>query len=388
MCERVVDLAGALRAIVGRLDVQSLSGEDAMELAQTCDDIVRIASAGRALASRRVDETRAWRSSGSSSAIAWMADQMGSTLRHAATALNTAELLDELPEVREAFVEGRLSEAQAAEISAAAVIDRSAERELVALAGHATLAALRERSRDVIAAATGDENKFERIRRRRYFRSWTDRDGAVRIDGLLAPDDAAPFLAVVKIRTHTLQEDAQRAGERELLEAYAADALVSLVDGNGAPDAVVHVHISSEAFERGHTIAGETCRIDGVGPISVGAARRLAAGSIVKILESDGTDVRRVAHAGRTIPAKIRTALEARDPHCVVPGCSRRYGLEIDHIVPFAEGGLTRLDNLARLCRWHHAQKTFNGWRLTGLPGEWSWSRDSQNGRSPPTNDG
>jgi 5-methylcytosine-specific restriction endonuclease McrA len=57
-----------------------------------------------------------------------------------------------------------------------------------------------------------------------------------------------------------------------------------------------------------------------------------------------------VAHVGRTIAARVRTALEARDPMCVVPGCDIRLGLEIDHIVPFAGGGLSMLANLARLC--------------------------------------
>jgi 5-methylcytosine-specific restriction endonuclease McrA len=85
--------------------------------------------------------------------------------------------------------------------------------------------------------------------------------------------------------------------------------------------------------------------------------------------------VTRVAHAGRTIPAHLRSALEARDPTCVVPGCEVRSGLEIDHIVPVSRGGWTRMDNLARLCRYHHGEKTHRGWRLEGGPGNWVWTR-------------
>jgi 5-methylcytosine-specific restriction endonuclease McrA len=39
-------------------------------------------------------------------------------------------------------------------------------------------------------------------------------------------------------------------------------------------------------------------------------------------------------------------------------------GLEIDHIKPFAEGGPASLENLVRLCKRHHLQKTHDGYRL------------------------
>lgn len=80
-----------------------------------------------------------------------------------------------------------------------------------------------------------------------------------------------------------------------------------------------------------------------------------------------------VAHLGRTIPARLRTALQARDTVCAVPGCHNRYHLEIDHIEPFSEGGPTSLDNLVRLCRPHHHMKTNLGFRLIGRSGKWKW---------------
>jgi hypothetical protein len=57
----------------------------------------------------------------------------------------------------------------------------------------------------------------------------------------------------------------------------------------------------------------------------------------------------------------------------VIPGCSERKGLEIDHLVPFAEGGPTSLANLARACHFHHYLKTHHGWVLGGGPGAWTW---------------
>jgi hypothetical protein len=116
-----------------------------------------------------------------------------------------------------------------------------------------------------------------------------------------------------------------------------------------------------------------------VGPVPVAVARRLLDDAILKVLVTKGVEVTAVAHAGRTIPAHVRTALEVRDPVCVVPRCDRRKGLEIDHYrVAFAKGGESRMDNLARLCRYHHYLKTHLGYRLSGGPGAWEWRMPSE----------
>ena len=99
----------------------------------------------------------------------------------------------------------------------------------------------------------------------------------------------------------------------------------------------------------------------------------------LNVLVTDGVDVTAVAHAGRTIPIALRRALVERDPECVVPGCSVSEHLEIDHTVPFAEGGPASLDNLARLCHWHHYLKTHHGHLLErsdpadGSVRTWRW---------------
>jgi hypothetical protein len=205
---------------------------------------------------------------------------------------------------------------------------------------------------------------------------------AIRLDARLAPEDAAPLIAEVNAAAERLRREAAQHGATERREAYAADALVGLATGDHV-EATVNVHVSSSAFERGRTVAGETCRIEGVGPISVWAARRLALAGTVRTVQGDGVDVRHVTRSTRTIPTPVRAALESRDPTCVVPGCNRRYGLEIDHLVPFGRGGRTELANLARLCRWHHAQKTHHGWRLSGSPGAWMWTHPVHGGSEP-----
>jgi Domain of unknown function (DUF222)/HNH endonuclease len=376
MCDSVSDLIDAVRRLVLSLDPTRVRANDAIALVEQFATLERLVAAGRTLAAGRVAETRAWRARGATSARAFVAQRSGTTLKDAAATLQTAAAIERLPDMRDALVAGKLSSAQAAEIGAAGSADPSAVASLLVLAERESLEALRERCRNVAAAAVGDADATERIRRSRHLRHWTEADGAVRLDGRLAADDAAPLLAVIRERADALLGEARRSGRGvERFDAYAADALCSLVREDACAKTVVNVVVSAGALERGTTLAGETSRIPGVGPVSVSAARRLAARGSVKVLERNGIDVRLVAHAGRTIPATLRTALERRDSTCVVPGCNRSRGLEIDHVVPLSEGGITTIANLARLCRWHHAQKTHHRWRLSGEPGGWQWAR-------------
>lgn len=384
--QQLRDAVSAVRGILDELDQTRLSANEAAYLVDSFAELERLSVAGRTLTGRAVAQSDLWQRLGFRTPAQWMAVRSQSTMGAAIATLETGRKLDELPATREAFKAGSLSAHQAREISAAAAADPSAERSLLDVAQTESVAGLRERCRQVIASAVRDSDADERLHRSRYLRHWTDADGAVRLDARLTPDSGARLIASVISRGNAMRDQAHRVGKPERREAYAADALVSLVGGlSSGPRAVVHVHVDHAAWERGHTVGGETCRIPGIGPVPVSAARRLASDGVLKAVLDEAADVRAVAHFGRTIPARLRTALEARDQTCVVDGCDERENLEIDHVQPLAEGGPTRLDNLARLCRYHHAMKTHRGWCLQGKPGAWSWVKTERRaGRSPP----
>jgi 5-methylcytosine-specific restriction endonuclease McrA len=70
----------------------------------------------------------------------------------------------------------------------------------------------------------------------------------------------------------------------------------------------------------------------------------------------------------------VRSALQRRDPVCAVPGCCVRDRLEIHHVVPFAIGGPTTLENLVRICSHHHSRITNDGAELVrDESGGWAW---------------
>jgi hypothetical protein len=379
-----------VRQLVAGLEPERLAPADAVRLVELLGALERVAAAGRALAAVRVADSGAWKSSGQHSAAHWLAAASGTSVGHAATALESARRLRDLPAVDAAARSGALSLAQTTEVASAAGAAPDREADLIELAERSSLAELQHECRAVQASAAGAAqlDRYRRIHERRYARTWTDADGAVRLDARLTPDAGARLRTALEVERDRVFAAARRDGRREPYEAYAADALVALVSRdraegtNRGPRATVHVRVDHAALVRGHTESGETCEIPGVGPIPVATARRLADDSILKILVTDGVDVRAVAHGGRTIPTRLRTALEQRDQCCVVPGCSAREHLEIHHLVPFARGGPTTLGNLARVCTWHHDRITNDGFTLARGEAGWTW-RQPRRARAP-----
>jgi Domain of unknown function (DUF222) len=70
------------------------------------------------------------------------------------------------------------------------------------------------------------------------------------------------------------------------------------------------------------------------------------------------------------VPSKaLAEFVRCRDLTCRWPGCDRpAWHCDLDHTIPFAEGGPTHASNLKCYCRTHHLVKTFWGWRDQQLP--------------------
>jgi hypothetical protein len=76
------------------------------------------------------------------------------------------------------------------------------------------------------------------------------------------------------------------------------------------------------------------------------------------------------------IPDRIREAVILRDKTCYFPYCTRpARACDLDHIVPFAQGGKTSTANLAPGCRRDHRHKTHGDWRVRVIrPGTYEWT--------------
>lgn len=95
--------------------------------------------------------------------------------------------------------------------------------------------------------------------------------------------------------------------------------------------------------------------IDGT-PVNASDMRRLACDAdIVRMVVRGGSEVLDVGRATRTVPSALRRAVEHRDRGCTWDGCDALAGwCDAHHVVHWAVGGPTSLDNLRLLCQRHH----------------------------------
>ena len=230
-----------------------------------------------------------------------------------------------------------------------------------------SLKGLRDRCREVRAAAVDDVEAARRLFTTRRVHTWVDaHDGAYRADVRLHPSAGARLHAALEHKTDEIFTAARHAGRREPRAAYAADALVALVCDGPSKPIDVKLTVDHTAVVRGHLEPGERCELDGLGTVPVTVARALLDDARISVLVRDGTEITTVTSPKRTIPASLRRTLEAKYPVCGNLGCDNDKFLQIDHIVPIADGGPTTIDNTWRLCSHDHDLKTYCGWIVVG----------------------
>jgi hypothetical protein len=322
-----------------------------------------------ARAARRVEDAVTWKKSGHRSAAEWFAEATGTSVGAAARALETARRLEDLPETADAFRAGELSEAQAAEVAAAAAHDPSAEHRLLeTVRSSKSFKGVRDACRDVRVRAVDDRDKARWLHEQRAVHWWTDGNGHWRLDARLAPDDAVWVRSALELKTEELFRAARARGEIEPHRAYRADALVALITGE-APKKPLDARLRAdrEALDRGYVQPGEHCELEGIGPIPVTMARSMLDDARVTLVGHDPSgDITHISSMKRTIPARLRRWVEEAFPCCGVEGCTDTWRLEIDHIVAVEAGGRTEKNNLWRICRHHHKLKTYYRYRVDG----------------------
>ena len=100
--------------------------------------------------------------------------------------------------------------------------------------------------------------------------------------------------------------------------------------------------------------------------LSAQAVRRLACDAEIlpAVLGTQG-QILDIGRSQRLVTTVLWLALVLRDQHCTFPGCTRMpQACEAHHIVHWADGGATSLDNLALLCRRHHTLTHQSPWRI------------------------
>jgi len=309
---------------------------------------------------------------------AWVAWRCALDPRSAREHVRVARALGELPLVHEKFRRGELSFSKVRAITRIATAE--IEEELVEMARWATAAQLERLVRGYRRAVSLESAAA--AHRDRFLACEWDEDGSLIVRGRLAPEDGALFLKAIETGEEAIHErevahaacaqggsaepEPGSGGVREAPRASRADALMEVAERSlsggffrrpaGERHQVV-IHAEAEALAGEGAEAG--CELEDGPAICAESARRLACdASLVS-----------VGRRSRAVPAAMRRALDRRDEcRCRFPGCENRRWIDAHHIVHWARGGETKLDNLVLLCSRHHRLMHEGGFSLAGKP--------------------
>ena len=373
MLAKLQGMKTGLDEVLASLDPETMSPRDAVAVLEVATEINRESAAVMTLVAERAAQAGAWAREGHRSPEDWLATKTGTSFGEAAATLEASAKLPELPRVQAALRQGELSGPRLREIAPAATSEN--EQRLLGAAKRESFTQLRKTCAGEKASARSAEEErahHDRIHRERSHRSWTDAEGAYRYEGKTTAMIGARLEAAIEAEADRVFKQAYAEDRREPAAAYRADAVANLLTGGGASvDTTVLIRVGAD-----HLAGGEGTCETATGPVPVDdAIGAILAGAFVKVLETDGVDVHRVAHPGRHRPAVLDTAVFERDDYrCVRPGCGATQRLQVHHYkIDYGKKGPTAYWNLATLCRHDHDLVTHGGHRLEGGPGKWSW---------------
>jgi hypothetical protein len=338
------------------------------------------------------DACGAWAQWGCRSCAHWVSWHCSIAPVAAREHVRVARRLQELPRIRAAFAEGRLSYSKVRALSRVENVER--EEDLLALAQNASAAQLERIVRAyrgvVTRARSADGGRPER------FVTWHhDDDGALVLQARLPAEEGAVVLAALQAAAASAEAPppeaangadalapagavaeaspaaAQNGGdvraapgasaEAPPIAERRADALVLMADTllAGTPTArpgadrfQVFLHVDTTTL-RNDSDDGRCELADGT-PLASETARRLACDvAIIPLIQRAGRPLG-VGRKTRTVPSGLRRALTSRDRGCRFPGCPNHRTVDAHHIEHWAHGGATTIDNLVLLCRFHH----------------------------------
>jgi hypothetical protein len=293
-----------------------------------------------------------------------------------------ARALETMPQTAAAFEAGELSYSKVRLLAGAAGAHPESFHEhedtLLDVAGRLTVRDLRRAIDYWRHNLDGPEALLEMVERSyvHVARTW---EGMVRIDGLLDPESGETVItaleaAMLPPAARATDEHRPTAGRRRA-EALAGVCRSFLDRGettSGGEPPHITVLVDLETLEGR---AGYVCELDHTGSIPAETARRLACDArVTRVITRGGCQPLDVGRASRTVTPAQRRAVIVRDRHCRYPGCDRpARWCDVHHLVHWADGGPTDLDNLILLCRRHHTlvhERGYPlGWRRTGERG-------------------
>ncbi len=301
---------------------------------------------------REFDERAGWLAWSSPSCSDWLAWRCDISLSAARERVRVAHALLGLPNISQAFAEGRLSYTKVrAQMRVSQLRD---EGELLRFALKHTAMQVEERCRELKCGTVASTGAANSVHARRYLslRRHAER-GTVSITLEVSLEEGELIEKALEVaRDNMAREDGELAGES--WSAQQADALVAMARAylEGGPSAEhrrpnyqVTVHVDRSALVDGRGRSG----------LPIESVRRIACDAeTVTIVEDENEQPLSVGRTTRTVPKRLHQALWARDKGCTFPGCHRTLFVDAHHVKHWVQGGETSLENLLLLCTRHH----------------------------------
>ncbi len=135
------------------------------------------------------------------------------------------------------------------------------------------------------------------------------------------------------------------------------DAHLDLSTGPVKPNVQIVLHCTPDS---------PIARMEGHGPVTIAYARHLISHIAGQVRVQPVIDLNQGASVDAyEIPNRLREAVHLIHPGDVFPyAANLTKNVDLDHQVPYAEGGPTSTDNLGPLTRTHHRTKTHAGWEV------------------------
>ncbi len=294
----------------------------------------------------------------------WLVFDLGVEPKTARSWVRVSRLLVDLPLVREAFRTGAVSFDEVRILCRYATPEK--ERGLLGLTRFTPV--------DELSAAVREELEIERSRPKNAVEHewlemwWSEDESFLKLRGEIAGVDGLAVETTLRQLASRAPLDPVTGLHRDPALANA-EALVQVVSEAAGSDAdhdratlVVH-------FNAGDLESGTTSGLAGEQAIDSHELRRLLCDSRLQPALDDPSGVTvGVGRTSRKIPAWLRRLVEGRDGGCRFPGCGRTRWTQVHHLVHWADGGATNLDNLVTLCGFHHRLIHRKGWHISGSP--------------------
>lgn len=302
------------------------------------------------------DIRQGWRPWHLNNCAEWLSLKCGIAPGTAYEKVRVARALFDLPKCSAAFAAGDLSYSNARSLTRIATPET--EEALLDFALDATASQIQSycrRVRNGREVSTADANNSYKSR---WLSCSNDGEGRVSLSVTLPQEAGELVMKAVELAAAQLEQDYGEMAESDGFFAKQADALVEMAKtflsggsaktGCTADHYQVLVHVDEAALKRER-------REDGKSDLPVESVRRLTCdASVVEVSRDAERNPLNLGRKKRVVSPQLRRALVSRDKHCRYPGCMHTRWLDAHHVMHWADGGETSLDNCILLCSKHH----------------------------------